>query len=73
MDVFIEVVSVLHAYPDGSQKLRVKWWNKGQMGEPFEIGRRPGEKQTIKIKGAHMKHWSRIFPFKEKERAHEPL
>lgn len=55
-DVFIEIVKVQFVKPNEYTKMKVNWWNRGQMGKPWIISYRP---EKIKIKAKDYKYWSR--------------
>jgi len=58
MDVFIEIKSVSFRGPDYT-KLKIYWWNKGQVGRPWPMLSRPSK---IKILKEHYAGWSEFSP-----------
>ncbi len=52
MDVFVEVLSEVYTGPK-YRKLKVRWWNRSQTGNPFPLD----IVQTIKIPNEKWKEW----------------
>lgn len=58
MDVAIEVVKIQYRN-DRRTKLKIRWYNRGWVGQPFELyGMRP---TTISVKHTDINNWVKIF------------